>query len=177
MLQDRGMKRADDWSTLVIAGCFGMATMLAGCGNHRSDQSTTTTGNVDTTANNFATRSNEPMASMDPGDTAKIAGPILVTEPQPNTTVISPLRVTGRARGSWYFEASFPVRLVDSQGRVLDEAPASAQGEWMTESFVPFGAVLTFQPPTGTTGRLILEKHNASGLPQHADSVVIPVRF
>jgi len=66
---------------------------------------------------------------------------------------------------------------VSGTERLLDEAPAQAQGEWMTESYVPFGVVLTFEPPTGTTGRLILEKSNASGLPQHADSVVIPVRF
>lgn len=46
----------------------------------------------------------------------------------------------------------------------------------MTDKFVPFGAVLTFSPPSGN-GRLVLEKANASGLPKHADSLVIPVQF
>ena len=34
---------------------------------------------------------------------------IRVNNPRPNQTISSPLTVTGEARGSWYFEASFPV--------------------------------------------------------------------
>ena len=174
MLQDMGMKRAGTRATLAIAGCLGVASML-GCSNHRTEE-TSSRGTADPGAHLADTTGQGPGATA-AGDTTVTQRPIHVSEPRAGATVTSPLKVTGEARGSWYFEASFPVRLVDSQGRVLDEAPATAQGEWMTEKFVPFGAVLTFQPPTGTSGRLILEKHNASGLPQHSDSVVIPVRF
>ncbi|MCR4306558.1 MAG: Gmad2 immunoglobulin-like domain-containing protein [Candidatus Yonathbacteria bacterium] len=102
---------------------------------------------------------------------------IRITLPLPNTLVESPLLVQGEARGNWYFEASFPVRLLDANGRELAVIPAQAQSDWMTTEFVPFEAVLTFDTPTTQTGTLVLEKDNPSGLPEHADSVSIPLRF
>lgn len=89
----------------------------------------------------------------------------------------SPLRVTGEARGTWYFEATFPVALLDARGNELARSYAQAHGEWMTESFVPFEAELRFAPPATSTGTLVLEKANASGLPEHADELRLPVRF
>lgn len=102
---------------------------------------------------------------------------IRVTSPEPLSVVESPLTITGEARGTWYFEASFPVRLVDANGTQLAIAPAQAQGEWMTTEFVPFSLTLPFDAPTTDTGMLILEKDNPSGLPEHAASVSVPVRF
>jgi hypothetical protein len=90
--------------------------------------------------------------------------------------VSSPLTVTGEAAG-WYFEAEFPVRLEDANGNVLAQAPARAQGDWMTVDFVPFTVTLTFvaRPPTDT-GKLILEKSNPRG-EGPVESVEVPVRF
>jgi hypothetical protein len=103
---------------------------------------------------------------------------IRLAAPQPDQLVTSPLRVTGEARGNWYFEASFPVHLLDASGREIAVVPATAQGEWMTTEFVPFSAELTFTVPAGeSTGTLVLEKSNASGLPEHDDARRIPVRF
>lgn len=101
---------------------------------------------------------------------------IRVDEPQPNAVVTSPLTVTGEARGLWYFEASFPVKLLDASGDQLAIAPAQAQGEWMTTEFVPFTVTLTFVTDD-ETGTLVLEKDNPSGLPEHAAEIRIPVRF
>ena len=102
---------------------------------------------------------------------------IRVTTPVPNSLVASPLVVTGEARGNWYFEASFPVRLYDGNGKEIAVIPAQAQGEWMTTEFVPFEVTLTFSNPTTPTGTLVLEKDNPSGLPEHSAEVRIPVRF
>ena len=102
---------------------------------------------------------------------------VQVTSPAPNALVSSPLVVTGQARGTWYFEASFPVRLLDADGTILAVAPAQAQGEWMTEEFVPFAVTLVFAMPATSTGTLVLEKDNPSGLPENAASVEIPVQF
>jgi len=102
---------------------------------------------------------------------------IRVTAPAVNAIVGSPIHIEGEARGNWYFEASFPVRLEDANGNVLAQAPVQAQGEWMTTEFVPFELDLPFSAPTTDTGVLILEKDNPSGLPEHADSRRIPVRF
>jgi hypothetical protein len=102
---------------------------------------------------------------------------IKIDSPRPNTVVTSPLGVTGQARGTWYFEAVFPIKLLDADGNVLVQIPAQAQGDWMTESFVPFKATLEFTAPTTDTGTLVLEKDNPSGLPEHADSLIVPVKF
>ena len=116
--------------------------------------------------------------TRDAGNEAEKRDLIRIITPRPGATVTSPLRVRGEARGTWFFEASFPVRLVDADGHEIAVVPAQAQGEWMTERFVPFEAVLEFSASAaGTRGTLILEKNNASGLPEHADELRISVQF
>lgn len=102
---------------------------------------------------------------------------IKIDSPRPNAIVTSPLEITGEARGTWYFEASFPVKLFDGNGEQLAAVPAQAQNDWMTEEFVPFKATLEFAAPTTATGTLVLEKDNPSSLPENADSLIVPVRF
>jgi hypothetical protein len=103
---------------------------------------------------------------------------IAVDIPVPGAQISSPLQVTGRARGNWYFEASFPVILKGPGGVVLATVPAQAQGDWMTTDWVPFTATLVFTPPApGSSGVLILQKDNPSGEPQFDDSRTIPVVF
>lgn len=102
---------------------------------------------------------------------------IQVTSPGAGATVGSPLTISGRARGTWYFEASFPVKLLDGNGNQIAIAPAQAQGEWMTEDFVPFSVTLTYTKPATPNGTLILQKDNPSGEPQFDASIFIPVNF
>ncbi|UPA22037.1 Gmad2 immunoglobulin-like domain-containing protein [Candidatus Peribacteria bacterium] len=102
---------------------------------------------------------------------------IQISAPHANATVTSPLTVTGQARGNWYFEASFPVRLLDGNGNEIAITPAQAQSDWMTEDFVPFVATLNFTTPATPTGTLVLEKDNPSGLSENAAEVRIPVAF
>jgi hypothetical protein len=112
-----------------------------------------------------------------PGVLVSMDDMIRVTSPRKDQLVSSPLTVTGEARGSWYFEASFPVKLLDANGTVLGTAAAQAQGDWMTNDFVPFKATLSFTAPKTATGTLVLEKDNPSGLPENAASVSVAVRF
>lgn len=102
---------------------------------------------------------------------------IRVTTPVANALVKSPLTIKGEARGNWYFEASFPIKVLDATGKVLGVIPAQAQGDWMTTQFVPFQAILSFATSTTLTGTIVLEKDNPSDLPANAASVRIPVRF
>jgi hypothetical protein len=105
---------------------------------------------------------------------------IQITSPRPGETVSSPLIITGKARGNWYFEASFPITVVDWNGLIIGQGHAEAQGEWMTTEFVPFKATVTFNVPTSTPyrrGSLILQKDNPSGLSQNDDALEIPVLF
>lgn len=103
---------------------------------------------------------------------------IRASEPMPGEKISSPLTIAGEARGGWYFEASFPYELLDANGTVIAQGPVAAQGEWMTQDFVPFSATITFPAqPAGSTGTLVLKKDNASGLPENDDSLTIPVTF
>jgi hypothetical protein len=112
-----------------------------------------------------------------PAPAAQHEGEIRVAAPLAEAVVSSPLVVSGEARGSWYFEANFPVTLLDADGKPVVRGYAQAQGEWMTEEFVPFKAELAFTAPAGASGTLLIEKANASGLPEHAAELRIPIRF
>ena len=107
---------------------------------------------------------------------------IVLTSHAPGSVITSPLTISGRARGNWYFEASFPAILTDWDGRIIAQGPMSAKGEWMTTSFVPFEGTLEFVKPIagdgyGERGFLILKKDNPSGLPEHDDAIEIPLYF
>ncbi|MDZ4673053.1 MAG: Gmad2 immunoglobulin-like domain-containing protein [Gemmatimonadota bacterium] len=102
---------------------------------------------------------------------------IQVTSPIPGQAVASPLTVTGRARGNWYFEASFPVELRTVDGRVLAQTTATAQGEWMTENFVPFIATLDYTATSAIDALVVLKRDNPSGLPANDAQVSVPVHL
>ena len=100
---------------------------------------------------------------------------IRLNHPRPNQTISSPLTISGEARGFWFFEASFPFKLLDAEGKILTQTFATADGEWMTEEFVPFMATVEFSSTVSGSGLLILERDNPSGLPEHDDSLVVPL--
>ena len=102
---------------------------------------------------------------------------IQVDTPAPNSTITSPLTITGKAKGPWYFEAVFPVKLVDSNGNQIATALAQASSNWMTEDFVPFTVTITFPATTHGSGKLIFAKDNPSDLPQNAGSFEVPVNW
>ncbi|MDP3995974.1 MAG: Gmad2 immunoglobulin-like domain-containing protein [bacterium] len=102
---------------------------------------------------------------------------IKVENLKPNQTITSPLIIKGEARGYWFFEASFPVKLLDDKENLIALQVATAQSEWMTEDFVPFEAVVEFEAPVAGKGILVFEKDNPSGLPENADELRIPVSF
>lgn len=111
------------------------------------------------------------------GEAAGVSDLIRVETPRSGDAVASPLRIRGEARGNWYFEANFPIRLFDANGKELAVLPVQAQGDWMTTNFVPFDAIMKFPDPETETGTLVLEKDNPSGLPEYAAELRIPVRF
>ena len=102
---------------------------------------------------------------------------ISVEEPSAYEEISSPLVLKGKARGLWFFEASFPVRLIDENGKELTVAIATAKTDWMTTDFVDFETELNFPIPATQKGFLIFEKDNPSGLPEHADELRVPVVF
>lgn len=102
---------------------------------------------------------------------------VVIDIPQPNALVTSPFRVSGFARGTWFFEASAPIRVLDSNEQELGVSHIEAQDDWMTTDHVPFKGVITFSEPTTERGFVVFEKDNPSGLAEYSASISIPVRF
>ncbi len=111
---------------------------------------------------------NEPQASF--------TSEALVINPKQNELVSSPLKIEGEAKGTWFFEASLPVKLFDSENNIIVSGPAAAQSDWMTEKPVKFVSTLVFST-TATSGYLVIVKDNPSGLPENDASIKVPVRF
>lgn len=103
---------------------------------------------------------------------------IRLTKPRPNQEIESPLVIEGEARGYWFFEATFPIVLVNWDGLIIAQGYATTQNDWMTEDFVEFKAELSFEKPElYNRGALILQKDNPSGLPEYDDALEIPIIF
>lgn len=101
---------------------------------------------------------------------------IVVSDLPAESLISSPFTVTGRARGTWFFEGSFPVILTDEDGNVLVETYASSPESWMTEEFIPFTSTLNFSAPAGTKAQLELMLDNPGSPEEGFDrSVIIPV--
>lgn len=100
---------------------------------------------------------------------------IVIDAPKPGESVGTSFTVIGKARGGWYFEASFPLRVLSAQGSLLKEMPVQADGEWMTSEFVPFSETVTLPPGTKGAVTLVLQNDNPSGLPENAASISIPL--
>ncbi|PIS34476.1 MAG: hypothetical protein COT37_02315 [Parcubacteria group bacterium CG08_land_8_20_14_0_20_43_9] len=100
---------------------------------------------------------------------------IVADWPQPNQIVHSPIVIEGEARGFWFFEASFPVKLLDDKGQEIARHYVQATGDWMTADFVPFRGELEYNVMATTSAILVLQKDNPSGLPENDKSIEIPI--
>jgi hypothetical protein len=130
------------------------------------------------------------------GNEIQMSDKIRITSPRPNHYLVSPVMITGEARGTWFFEATAPVKLIDEAGNVVAQghitanpvqptvdpkqigkkgASDSAEATWMTTEFVPFTGELIFTAPATPKATLVLEKDNPSGLPQNDEKLSIPV--
>lgn len=116
---------------------------------------------------------NEPVTTSAPKITyiKSNSNMINVELPFPGAVVGKNFSVIGKARGTWFFEASFPVKIVGKNGEILAHQPAQAQGEWMTPDFVPFRTDIKIRETYIGPATIILEKDNASGLPEHDASM------
>jgi hypothetical protein len=113
---------------------------------------------------------------QDEGNAAELHDMIVVASPTNGQAVTSPLTVAGEARGTWFFEANFGVRLEDATGRVVGEGVATAEGDWMTTEFVPFSATIEFAAPYEPgPGILVLQRANPADLPENDQALEVPV--
>jgi len=107
---------------------------------------------------------------------------IQVTSPLPNSIISSTtIVITGKARGSYFFEASFPIEVYGQpQEGLLSNGTAHAEADWMTNDFVPFTATIHLLPTIETPGEtihILLKNDNPSGDPARQKILDIPVQF
>lgn len=83
--------------------------------------------------------------------------------------------IKGEVSGNWFFEGSFPVRVLNIQGEVISSLFAEAKSDWMTEDQVPFSVIIDF--PLEQEGAYVLqfEKSNPSGLDDNSDIAKIAI--
>jgi hypothetical protein len=136
------------------------------------DNSTTSSDTTNSTTTNTNNNSNSTGTVVSTAD-------IRITSPKSGSTVSSPLKVTGEAKGNWFFEASAPVYLEDANGKKIAQGIITATGDWMTTNFVPFTGTLTWSATsttsTSTKANLVFMNDNPSGLPSLSKKVVVPV--
>ena len=95
---------------------------------------------------------------------------VKVSAPLPGAKVSRTFTISGEARGQWYFEASFPVQVRDSNNNLIAQSHAEAKSDWMTTDWVPFTSTIAVQNYSGPA-TLVLLKDNPSGLPENEDAV------
>lgn len=81
------------------------------------------------------------------------------------------VKIRGRVRGVWSFEASFPITINLANGNTV-ESYGTLEDDWMTEEFVPFHANITI-PAGEEVASITLKKDNPSGMPELDDQVTV----
>lgn len=101
---------------------------------------------------------------------------IQVEKPLPNMDISSPLQIKGKARGYWFSEGVFHIRMEDTHGHLIAETTAHARGNWMTEDWVRFSSELSFDnAPSDERVYLVFEKANPSGKAENSQEYRLPV--
>ncbi|HNV97344.1 MAG TPA: Gmad2 immunoglobulin-like domain-containing protein [bacterium] len=95
----------------------------------------------------------------------------------PNQKISSPLLIRGQARGTWFFEGSFPIKLLDQNYKEIVVTTAQAKNDWMTEDFVNFESILEFKKLNAQRGFVLFQKDNPSGLTENDEKIYIPIVF
>lgn len=132
----------------------------------------------------FTPQAQAPTTNQDPSQVGQATyqnateNDIVVSLPFPGAVTGKEFSVTGKARGYWFFEASFPVYLYDEAGNELVVGLGSPQPEgteWMTTEFVSFKADIVAPQSYIGKATLVLKRDNPSGEPENDASVTIPI--
>jgi len=101
---------------------------------------------------------------------------IRIISPKANEIVSSPVKIEGEALGNWFFEGSFPVKMLDSKGGEIGSGVVQAKSDWMAEKMVPFEAKINFKSE-GDQGKIVFVSDNPSGISGLEMKYQVPVKF
>lgn len=110
----------------------------------------------------------------DKSERIKVSDYIKVTSPLPFQEVSNKLKIKGEAKGTYFFEANFPLDLVLENGEIVSHY-ATAKSDWMTENFVPFEAEIDLSQIEPQKAELKFKRANPSDLPENDMVLTIPL--
>jgi hypothetical protein len=89
-----------------------------------------------------------------------------------------PLVIKGTVESGWMFEGIMPVKLLDASRAEITSSSAkeTVPGSWQSGKAVEFSVELTFTTDA-TSGFLVFQNDNPSGLPENQKSFELPVKF
>lgn len=102
---------------------------------------------------------------------------IYIKEPKKNASIECNSKLIGTAKGSWFFEGSFPVLIFTKEGELIKSSYASATEDWMTDDYVDFEVEVNCAECEGKELEIMLNKDNPSGLEANEDRVSIDISF
>jgi hypothetical protein len=107
-------------------------------------------------------------------DDTPLSASVLVTSPHEHTVVGSDFTISGKAPGPWFFEATFPVKILDSESNSIATSHATASGDWQTTGLVDFTVPVHINGYHGQA-TIVLMRDNPSGLPENDDALEVPI--
>ena len=99
---------------------------------------------------------------------------IRVSSPHVNSTITSPLTVSGEAKG-WFVDGKILVQLMDDKGNIIVQSEALAKGEG--DEYVTFETKMDFDRKDVKAGDLVFQKINPSNDPAQARTFSFPIFF
>lgn len=121
----------------------------------------------------------EQGTKVSPGITYKnaTADLIQIELPFPGAVTGKDFSIIGKARGYWFFEASFPIEVLDKNGKVLATVIGQPRDgdSWMTENFVNFKADVKVPQSYIGPATIVIHKDDPSGMPENAASISFPI--
>lgn len=100
---------------------------------------------------------------------------IVIDSPKQGASVGHSFTVRGQAPGPWFYEAVFPIKILDKDRNVIGSAQGRAQGAWTTDAQVPFTADVQIAGSYRGNAVLVLLRDNPSGLPENDDALEVPI--
>ncbi|MDD4382006.1 MAG: GerMN domain-containing protein [Candidatus Dojkabacteria bacterium] len=97
--------------------------------------------------------------------------------PLPNDELDCDFEIEGSISGTWFFEGSAPVKLINSNGTEILSFNITVEGDWMEEDMVTFKASVECTEKCDGGAKLVFLKNNPSDSTENDDSFEIPVSF
>lgn len=102
---------------------------------------------------------------------------IAVSSPAIGASVNKKFTIEGKARGPWYFEASFPIEILGRDFKPIAKSTATAVGEWMTNNFVPFKGQIEVPASYSGDAIMVFQRDNPSGDTNKAAYIYFPINI